>query len=104
MIKVTMWRNPIDTRYNGDFKIRDMKSVEIFIKDCIQIENYEFKDVKDSTMYYNIMKDKEGRLTFSHTKYGDGILPPIIMEYEDIPKKIYKARKSVNEYFFNKDN
>lgn len=101
---ISIWKVPFDNRYNGDFKIRDYVSVEIFMKDALKEGNcYAFKDVNDETMYYSVEKSKEGQAIFAHTKYGDGILPPVVWEYDDIIKKIYKARKSFNQYFFTEE-
>lgn len=102
--RVRFWLIPIDTRYKSSFKIRDSRSVQLFIEQTLrENEYYTIKDLNDKTMYYTIILEETGRLSLGHTKYGNGILPPILMTYDNIPQRIFKARKSFNEYFFKRD-
>lgn len=53
-------------------------------------------------MYYTLEKDKGGQVTYAHIEYG--LFVPKLMEYDDIESKIYKARKSINNYFFRRED
>lgn len=103
MRKISMWREPYDGRYRGDFKVRDLVSAKIFMGDCLQKgQDYIVPDANNPEMYYTLEKDKDGQVTYAHTEYG--LFKPQLMQYDDIDKKIYKARKSINNYFFRREN
>lgn len=101
-MNVTMWRRPFDGRYSRDFKVRDLVSARIFMEDClIKGQTYYIPDANDPEMYFTLEKDNEGQVTFAHTQYG---LIVELTEYDDIDRKIYRARKSINKYFFTDEN
>lgn len=102
-MKISMWKQPYDSRHGGDFKVRDLVSANIFMEDCLQNgQDYIIPDVNNPEMYYTLEKDKDGQVIYSHTEYG--IFKPQFMQYDDIDKKIYKARKSMNNYFFRRED
>lgn len=98
-----MWKQPYDSRHGGDFKVRDLVSAKIMMENCLcNGQDYIIPDVNNPEMYYTLEKDKDGQVIYSHTEYG--IFKPQFMQYDDIDKKIYKARKSMNNYFFRRED
>lgn len=102
-MKISSWKLIFDTRFKGAFKVRDLESVHMFMKDClINGQEYTVPDVDNSSMYYTLVKDSDGQVIFAHTEYG--MFTPIFMQYDNIDRKIYKARKSINAFFFRRED
>lgn len=102
-MKISMWKQPYDSRHGGDFKVRDLVSAKIMMENCLcNGQEYIIPDANNPEMYYTLEKDNNGQVTFSHTEYG--IFKPIFIEEDDIERKIYKARKSINNYFFRRED
>ena len=101
-MRILMWKHPYDRRHGGDFKLIDLVSAKILMEDCLcNGQEYIIPDVNNPEMYYTLAKDDEGQVTYAHTEYG--WFKPQLMQYDDIDKKIYKARKSINNYFFKRE-
>ncbi len=102
-MKISMWKQPYDSRHGGDFKVRDLVSAKIMMENCLcNGQEYIIPDANNPEMYYTLEKDTDGQVIYAHTEYGWFV--PKLMEYDDIVSKIYKARKSMNNYFFSREN
>lgn len=102
-MRISMWNQIYDKRYNGSFKIRDLESVKLFMSDCLcKGQEYIIPDVNNPKMYYTLEKNNGGHVLFAHTEYGPFNLK--LMQHDGVDKKIYSARKSINAFFFKEND
>lgn len=99
-MRITHWRQPRDPRYQQEFKVRDLQSAKIFMEDClVDGQEYIVPDIRDPNQYYCISKE-EGTVRIGREEYGEFL--PLMMHDDDMEFRIFKARASINQYFFTR--
>lgn len=96
-----LWRN------EPNFKIRSLNDAGKFLMEHIQTKTYSFRII-DGETEYTIKKDAKHLWTFGY-RNGDLQNPfnPVMakkIDFNDVVKIVYKYRKIINEFFFNKED
>ncbi len=85
------------------FKIRSIADAQRFCNELMGVGSFDTQDLNDPMHYYRVCKERDGRMSIGHARYGkDPILAePVLMRLDNVPQRIFKARKSINARLFN---
>lgn len=96
-MNIIMWQIP----YSG-FKVKSFADAQTFKKKCL-VENMEYviPDVDSSGHYYIINREDSADFALiGHGEYGKPF-EPLFTHMDSDGRFLYRARKSINNYFFS---
>lgn len=97
--------------YPVNFRVKSKEHARKLVEDILLPRTeIEFADVESMnaktgryTKYYIVAKDADGRVRFGHGQYvdpsaGELLAPPVLMNDDDVIRKVFAERKSFNAH------
>lgn len=102
--------------YPAHFRIRSKEHAKMLVETILLPgTDIEFVDIEslnpktgEYTLYYRINKDMDGKPSFGHGRFADSsanelLAPAILMDDDNVIRKVFAARKSFNAHMKRKE-